>query len=51
MGGVQSFTPKQGADLAGLGTSVSLVQDAQFLGSAEGSPRRFWHNFRVWWTQ
>jgi hypothetical protein len=50
MGRVQAFAPQQGADLSTLGTGVGLVQDPQFLGSAEGSPRRFWHNFRVWWT-
>ena len=27
MRGVQSFTPQQGADLAGLGTPISLLQN------------------------
>jgi len=48
MGRVQPFAPEQGADLSGLRTGVGLVQDTQFLGSAEGPPRRFWQHFRVW---
>ena len=45
------FSRLKGADLSGLRTGVGGVQDAQFLGRAEGSPRGFWQHFRVWWAR
>ena len=47
LGGVQAFATEQGTDLAGLGTGVRFLENAQLFSSAELTTTSFRHNLRV----
>jgi hypothetical protein len=47
LGRVQAFATEQGADLTGLSTGVSFLENTQLLSSAELTTTSFRHNLRI----